>query len=226
MIDTTRRQKAEHAIRSFGKFDNLKTLVIMSGENPGIEPFDKYNTSKLEKDLESELDENYHPNYRYFKVKGLFEGFKENSLMIYNLDLLTAKRYASKYGQYSFIFCRFTDIEDNKVVCEYYEVELKNGKPVIDNSNNSYVYNKIKEEYDFTIITDEYNNLTLVSKNFKFRIPFKFMDSINKRMSKQAKLVGDSYNELLQAHLKLVANDKDKGRAAYYMRARIYGNNK
>tara|TARA_R110002153_G_scaffold196692_3_gene350084 strand:- start:8 stop:601 length:594 start_codon:yes stop_codon:yes gene_type:complete len=84
-----------------GKDPSVKTVTIMSGQNPNaqqvIEPINK----KLKGDLESRLKE---MNLQFVRVGGKFFGVFEQSVIVINPDLQEIAKLNKEFGQWGFLY--------------------------------------------------------------------------------------------------------------------------
>lgn len=93
-----------------GDDGNIKTVVIMSGQNPmaqgseetGVSP-EVYSATnlRLAEELEKEVKR---LGFRYDKIAGIFAGLKEKSLLIYNIGQFTADKLCRRFDQWGFVW--------------------------------------------------------------------------------------------------------------------------
>lgn len=213
LADTSRRQKANQAIK--GQLKNLKTLAIISGENPRYPLPDETKPANIREELSA-------GGYLYFPTKGFYDA-PENSQMIYNMSLDAAKYYASHYGQESFIFVEFKPGNDDEPLITYSYYETNGSR--LPNNPKMYAYYGTQTENKFNIV-EENNYYTATGRNFKFNIPFEFIGTVNSRIEERKKQIGQSYEDSLKRHLDSVEANMDTGMNAYYRRLKIYGGRK
>jgi hypothetical protein len=90
---------------------NIKTLSILTAENPFGKPADKLYNKKANRDLEKTLSEG---GYGYRKVKGSYEG-EENSFIVNNISQYEAINIGKKYNQDSIIYGEVVKKDDEKI---------------------------------------------------------------------------------------------------------------
>lgn len=151
IMDTSRRQKAVQSVKS-GK--NVKTLMILTAQNPKGVKMDDEENNKRNASLEKDLSLNH---FRWFRIKGKYND-KEKSYIVYNVSIEDAKRISMDYDQESFIFGIHNG--EGEITWQYWE---KSG-------NNPYELAVEKNEY--VDATDDNNMFSNIGRNFKFRIPF------------------------------------------------------
>lgn len=97
--------RAKKAIKSFlGRLKNIRTIGIMSPENPmGIQS-SKEENQNLRSKFEGILKQG---NIKYYKLKDMY-GNLEHSYFLYNVDLEFLKKYCAtdEFNQESFFFCK------------------------------------------------------------------------------------------------------------------------
>jgi hypothetical protein len=156
-----------------GKNSSIKTIAIMTAENPNADDIDYSKMSKsyvnrqnkkLKRNLNSTLKDS---GYVYKPILGKY-GDVEHSVMIFNISLNNAIYFGKYYGQSSIIFCERN--EDGTMSYQYYESENDFASPT-------------KEEYKLEDANSDDDFFSKISNKFKFRIPFKF-ESVEKFISK------------------------------------------
>ena len=153
LSETSRRQKEQQAIQGTNR--RVRTMAIISAENPmGNTMNNEYNQQARE-ELERQLAIGH---YRYFKVKGNYDGI-ENSVMIYNISIEDTLYLCYKYNQESVIFVDMQN--DGEISYQYWQGD--------DNSSQLKLQ---REEHEIVDATDDDDYCTQISKKFKFRIPF------------------------------------------------------
>ena len=153
LSETSRRQKAQQAIQGTNR--RVRTMAIISAENPmGNVMDDEYNERSME-ELVRQLTIGH---YRYFRVKGNYDGF-ENSLMVYNISLEDTLYLCYKYNQESVIFVDMRN--DGDISYQYWQGDNDHSQLRLQ-----------REEHEIVDATEDDNYYTQISKHFKFRIPF------------------------------------------------------
>ena len=82
-------------------FNNIKTLVIFTEENPNSTEVKRSQNKKLNKSLLKTLKE---AGYKFVPAIGQFYGNPEHPYVIFNMSLETAKRLCGRYEQTSLIW--------------------------------------------------------------------------------------------------------------------------
>lgn len=172
----------------YGAKKNIFTFAIGSPENPMGEPMSNEDNKQRCKDFERWLS-----NHRlgFFKARGKYD-IEETSYLIANINLDQCFYIFgnTKYKQESFIFGRVHNTQEN-IEYQYWEVS-KNRKEFYCKGTVSSIID-VNGNEDFT----EY-------KDFKFTIPFKFVeDSLDKISEKLDYLYG--YDPVYRDLLKHVA---------------------
>jgi hypothetical protein len=152
LSETSRRQKAQSAI--LGKNRKVKTLAIISAENPMGEKTDKEYNENATNELIRNLTIGH---YRYFQTKGLYET-PENSIIVYNISLDDTLYLCYKYNQESVIF---VDMRGVEISYQYWEGDDHTSKLKLQH-----------EEHEVVDATNDKDYWTQICKKFKFRIPF------------------------------------------------------
>lgn len=201
ITETSRRQKATQAIHGTNR--RVRTMAIISAENPMGTIMNKEYNQQAKEELERQLTIG---NYRFFKVKGNYDGI-ENSLMVYNISIEDTLYLCYKYNQESVIFVDMQN--DGEVSYQYWQ----------GNDNHSPL--KLQhEEHEIVDATDDDNYYTQISKHFKFRIPFfehvmKICDDLVLR--ENIIDVDKVITETLEPNR--------TGKSKYFKRGQLYGNN-
>lgn len=183
ITETSRRQKAQQAIKGLNR--RVKTMAIISAENPMAQDLGKEYNTKATEDLIRNLRVG---NYRYYLTKGKY-GNPENSVMIYNISLDDTIKLAYQYNQESVIFVDMT--KDGEVSYQYWEGDDHNSP-----------LKKQHEEHEIVDATNDEDLYTKVSRHFKFRIPFfESLEKFNKVVQKTSqfhdvdRLISESLNK-------------------------------
>lgn len=152
MNETSRRQKAQQAIR--GKNRKVKTMAIISAQNPMGMQMDKDYNDRSHAEL---LDELKNGHFVYFVTKGFYDG-EELSVIIYNISLTDTLKLCYRYNQESVIFI---DCQGEDISYQYWEGDDHNSPLKLQH-----------EESEIVDATNDDNYYTAISRHFKFRIPF------------------------------------------------------
>lgn len=153
--DTSRRQKAQQAIKGTNK--NVRTFAILTAENPNGVTLSPAENKQRNNELEHMLS---FRKYLWFPIKGKYKT-DEHSYIVYNLAVNDAEYISKSFEQQSFIFAT---VVDDGCIYDYYECEYFN-KP----------YVLVETEDMFIEDIDDLNPEEMwsaISRDFKFRIPF------------------------------------------------------
>lgn len=157
-------------------FSNIKTLVVFTTpKNDSVELKRSQNNSLL-----SVLKDG---GYKYVPANGLFNNKPEDSYMVFNMSLKTAKILCRRFEQTSFIWSQFGD--DGSVYSQYRK------KQNVDSSchirTNDY---RLKDECDTWIDpSDAEDGFTVVGKEFKYSVPLGVFENINKKFDENIKRI-------------------------------------
>ena len=199
------RKKAINAIDN--KEDNIRTFLIITGENPMAEP----GTNNINRTQNNSLvDYLKQGHYAWQPVQGKY-GSTENSKIIFNVPLDESKMLALKFGQQSFIYGR-----------------KENGKTLFD----LYYINEQEDDYDLVETQDTYDKVlgddyyTKIDKKHKFSVPFEYFnescENFNKIINEQKKK-SDKYNKNFDRFLNESIKENKIGYNRYLNRCLIYG---
>ena len=199
------RKKAINAIDN--KDDNIRTFLIITGENPMAEP----GTNNINRTQNNSLvDYLKQGHYAWQPVQGKY-GSTENSKIVFNVPLDESKMLALKFGQQSFIYGR-----------------KENGKTLFD----LYYINDGQDDYELVETQDTYENVlgddyyTKIDKNHKFSVPFEYFnescENFNKIINEQKKK-SDKYNKNFNRFLNESLKENKIGYNRYLNRSLIYG---
>lgn len=216
-----KKQDVEAAIDAInGKGNHVKTFCILTAYNPMAQKSSHSDNTRANNQLMDRLKTGH---YAYVPVKGKY-GNTENSFVIFNLPLDSAKFLADEASQESFIYGRVTGDNADSAVFDLY------------------VYNEETGKYDFVETKNYHNNGATIVKDKetgkekedyftqvgdkKFSVPFdyfnetakKFNEIINERLEN---------SEQYRAHYEQYQNNiLQEGRtesSSYLKRSLIYG---
>lgn len=202
-------QSKKDAITSiWGSKNNVKTFLIITGENPmGEKGTNKLNRNN-QKDLIKFLRQG---NYAWQPVIGKY-GVPDNSVIVFNINMINSKVIVKDLEQESFIFGRK---EDNKIVSDLY------------------VYDKKKEDYNLVETQDIVLNAidseedyTRIDKEHKFRIPFEYFNEACVRFNttvNEQKAKSQKYRDNYDMFEEYCITEGKIGRTYYYACSLIYG---
>ena len=122
LLSESRTPKYDRIISALeGNDSDVRTVVIMSGQNPMAQgvatPEDRNFLAKLRSDIDPvtfkrqnerlsrELEASVSQfGYTYDKIGGVFGGLEEKSLLIYNIDQFTADKMCRRFKQWAFVW--------------------------------------------------------------------------------------------------------------------------
>lgn len=218
-FETDRKSKAKTLFTNPGN-SKIKTFAIFTAENPDAKELSNKDNTFLNKGLKSDLKDLMtnalnRGRFHYYKVKGKY-GAKENSFLVYNLSVSDAKDLCEKFKQESFVFGLN---KEGELVFQFWRNASK---------GNGYNYIKVDEKSVFEDSTNEEDNYTQISRDFKFTIPFSIFESTSKS-------VEEFYNSHAKEYLKhsldliecldIVTDDSYTSRHRYETRMLIFGSN-
>lgn len=155
-----------------GGFNNIKSLVVFTAENPNTVELKRSQNKKLNKSLLSILND---AGYKFVPAIGQFYGNPEHPYVVFNMSLETAKRLCGRYEQKSFVWSEIG--RDGTVFSQYWEKQ--NETSPYNRQSNDYV---CKDECDTWIDQSEAEDgFTIVGKKFKYSVPFSIFENINKK---------------------------------------------
>lgn len=215
--ETNRRQKSLHDF--LGANNDIRTIGIISPENPmGVALTSQENNKRVEK-FKSYLQNN---KIRFQKVKGRYNTNKqtqqkkqdEHSFLLFNVTVDELKFYGYSFDQESFIFGRFND-NSKKINFEYYQKEV---------GETPY---QLLDKCDGFIRRDNADNFyTLLSKNFKFKIPFSIFESIVYNIHNRVeyrKNTSSDYNRKYEFYMERSLNENLTTQSRVLARSILYG---
>ena len=176
-------------------FNNIKTLVIFTAENPNSTEVKRSQNKKLNKSLLKTLKE---AGYKFVPAIGQLYGNPEHPYVIFNMSLETAKRLCGRYEQTSFVWGQLDG--NGGVLSQYWE---KQDVTLPYNIHyNDYVLKDERNEW--TDQSNEEDGFTLVGKHFKYSIPFSIFERVNAKFGENIKQICEQ--ELNNGHT--ISGDK------------------
>lgn len=208
--ETSRRRKAQMALN--GKLANVKTICIMSAENPMGNALTPEENKIRRTELETYLTNAHFP---WFRIKGKY-GNVEKSHMIYNITLSDALELGKKYNQESIIFIAIEN--DGKVSYQYWD------------KGETGDYKKQHERNEYLKMDDADDFYSAISRSFKFQIPFfdgsdDAGNEMNEQISKLNEKVDSKYlseNDKERYFNNILNEDKTK-KCRYESRGCLFG---
>lgn len=171
LMEKSRSEKKKDVkrIENFFKKGNnnvVKCFAVLTAENPNSTK----QKTRLNQKNNRELFDALKMQYTTIPTQGKF-GNVENSFVVMNIDVDTAKYFCGKYEQTSFIFSKID--EEGQLVSEYWEKQDTSAP--YDKETNPYVIKDTCNDWvDMSSADDFY---TIVGKRFKFSIPFSIFES-------------------------------------------------
>lgn len=192
-----------------GELDNVRTLCIMSPQNPLGNKDTNRNNRANKKKFEKYLKDGFYAFHKVLEKYGQYE----DSYFVYNISLNDAKQLNLEYMQDSFIF-----MENNKrnLVFSAYKYRDVNGEKFYEHTGT--VSGHITNRKDTTDL------FTKIGKKFKFGIPF------DSSVFEDIVTFVDNYNSILENNrndystlLDEILDDTKTGHAKYTRRVLLYG---
>lgn len=192
----------------WGGKNNVKTFLIITGENPmGEEGTNKLNRNR-QKDLITYLRQG---NYAWQPVTGKYN-VVENSVIVFNINTNNSKIIAKDLEQESFIFGRK---EDDKIAFDLYVFNKGTKK-----------YDMVETKYDFDDAIDFIQNYTKIDNKHKFRIDFDYFkeacDKFNTIVNEQ-KEKSQKYRDNYDRFAEYLITEGKIGRNYFHACSLIYG---
>ena len=210
--ESSRRQKAQRAI--LGLNDKVSTFAIITPEN-NMHDMDLLAKGEITKEdvLEHNRDHKKDfvslmkgENVLYFPIKGVY-GEKENSFILYNISQKYAEYLGHRYDQESFIFAeRKTNDNGGESVIEFsfYSKQISEKDEELARKHPSLLQYRLLDTTTDVQTTNFDDDMTVVGKNFSFRIPFSIfsgnVDAINKMVEERIEK-SPVYGELFESKL-------------------------
>ena len=116
-----------------GKDPNLRTMGIMSGQNPMAKKSTDLDNKYLKKDLESDLNA---AGLRFVRIGGKFAGIFEQSVLVLNPTQSDLEKLNRKYGQWGFLWGEKFTIEpgNDTMLFEMFEMAYDDPEKGIERS--------------------------------------------------------------------------------------------
>ena len=143
-----------------GKDPSVKTITIMSGQNPDakqmIEPINK----RLKEELEQELRQ---MGLKFVRVGGKFFGVFEQSVIVINPEIKQIARLNKKFGQWGFLWGEKFTIEpgNDTMLFTMYQID-KTGDSLFFRASGSH---KVSDVYDNTQLAQQGDDFTFIPKS-------------------------------------------------------------
>ena len=230
--ESSRRQKAQRAL--LGLNDRVSTFAIITPEN-NMHDMDLLAKGELTKEDVIERNKGYKKdfvslmkgeNVLYFPVKGVY-GEKENSFILYNISQKYAEYLGHKYDQESFIFAerKANDSDENKIEFSFHSKQISEKDYELAKKHPSLLQYKMIDTTTDIQTSDFNGDMTVVGKNFSFRIPFGIfsgnVDAINKMVEERIEKY-PAYGELFESKLNKSINKDIPFRIQREIRASLW----
>ena len=143
-----------------GKDPSVKTIAIMSGQNPNaqqmIEPINK----QLKGDLENRLKE---LNLKFVRVGGKFFGVFEQSVIVINPEIKQIAKLNKEFGQWGFLYGEKFTIEpgNDTMLFTMYQIDYE-GDSLFFRASGSH---KVSDVYDHTQLAQQGDDFTFIPKS-------------------------------------------------------------
>lgn len=188
-------------------FNNISCFAILTSQNPDSKEVSSKDNKKLLSELKNELKRN---QLVFIPIKGHYGGNSENSYLIFNIKLDTAKYLAGKFEQTSF-FYSYPDNEGN-LISEYWEKKDTNAP--YDKSTNDYKF--INKTVSWENKDNAKDNYTIIGKDFKYSIDPEVFEPIDNKISENLEKINEDNDIVLEWAYNRV------GQKASYYRSKIY----
>lgn len=158
-------------------YNGIKTIVVMTAENPDSQEAARQVNKKNNKKLLSKIKSS---GYAYVPAQGKF-GNVENPYAIFNMSRETAKMLSGEFQQTSFVY---SELLDNGTLHSEYWEKMDVSAPY-NKKDNDYVK---KDESDRWIdMSDADDFFTIIGNKFKYTIPFSIFENVNRVISNNIK---------------------------------------
>lgn len=164
------------------KYGNINSFGIITAQNADSTQQTSAENKAQNKELYTYLKKNH---YAVVPSMGRFEDNKENSYVIFNIEVDVLKKLAGKFEQTSFFYC-YPDGE--KMIAEYWQ-----------KTDTSAKYDKSSNDYEFINKTDKWTTgsddcYTAVGKEFKFALDPEVFEKVNEQFTTNIKLLCEQVN--------------------------------
>lgn len=231
--ESSRRQKAQRTI--LGLNDKVSTFAIITPEN-NMHDMDLLAKGELTKKDVIERNRDYKKsfvslmkgeNVLYFPVKGVY-GEKENSFILYNISQKYAEYLGHRFDQESFIFAerKTKDSGDESAIeFSFYSKQISEKDEELARKHPSLIQYRLIDATTDIQTTNLDDDMTVVGKNFSFRIPFGIfsgnVEAINKMVEERVEN-SPVYGELFESKLNKSINKDIPFRIQREIRASLW----
>lgn len=143
-----------------GKDPSVRTIGIMSGQNPMAKKSTDLDNKYLKKDLESDLSS---AGLKYVRIGGKFAGIFEQSVLVINPSQSDLEKLNRKYGQWGFLWGEKFTIEpgNDTMLFTMYQID-KTGDSLFFRASGSH---KVSDVYDHTQLAQQGDDFTFIPKS-------------------------------------------------------------
>lgn len=230
--ESSRRQKAQRTI--LGLNDRVSTFAIITPEN-NMHDMDLLARGEITKEDVIERNRERKKNFislmkgenvLYFPIKGVY-GEKENSFILYNISQKYAEYIGHRFDQESFIFAerKAKDSDVSKIEFSFYSKQISEKDEELARKHPSLLQYRLIDTTTDVQTTNLDDDMTVVGKNFSFRIPFGLfsgnVDAINKMVEERVEK-SPAYGELFESKLNKSINKDVPFRIQREIRASLW----
>ena len=165
-------------------------------------------------------------NVLYFPVKGVY-GENENSFILYNISQRYAEYLGHRFDQESFIFAerKANDNDESAIEFSFYSKQISEKDEELARKHPSLLQYRLIDTTTNVQTTNLDDDMTVVGKNFSFKIPFGIfsgnVDAINKMVEERVEK-SPAYGELFESKLNKSINKDIPFRIQREIRASLW----
>lgn len=143
-----------------GKDPSVKTITIMSGQNPDAKQMYEPINKRLKEELEQELRQ---MGLKFVRVGGKFFGVFEQSVIVINPEIKQIARLNKKFGQWGFLWGEKFTIEpgNDTMLFTMYQID-KTGSSLFFRASDSH---KVSDVYDHSQLAQQGDDFTFIPKS-------------------------------------------------------------
>ena len=143
-----------------GKDPSVKTITIMSGQNPDAKQMYEPINKRLKEELEQELRQ---MGFKFVRVGGKFFGVFEQSVIVINPEIKQIGRLNKKFGQWGFLWGeKFTIEPGNDTMLFTMQQIDKTGDSLFFRATDSH---KVSDVYDHSQLAQQGDDFTFIPKS-------------------------------------------------------------
>ena len=142
------------------KDPSVKTITIMSGQNPDAKQMYEPINKRLKEELEQELRQ---MGLKFVRVGGKFFGVFEQSVIVINPEIKQIARLNKKFGQWGFLWGEKFTIEpgNDTMLFTMYQID-KTGSSLFFRASDSH---KVSDVYDHSQLAQQGDDFTFIPKS-------------------------------------------------------------